>query len=111
MEMGRHIVFDGGPAAAAVARLLEHSSITGKVEVGYRNSMVSGGEVMILTDLVDYEWSTGEQLLWDFMDCLAGRKPVNLGPVFSYYRGMEEAPWMVEAFAQALGVTPSWERT
>jgi hypothetical protein len=107
----RRIVFDGGPLAACVARLLDGPPLKDKVEVSYRDSMVVSDPVMIVTDATDHVWSTGEEQVWQLLTSLAGRGTVNLGDLAAYvrYGTPEVGPWLVEAVGALFGVPPHWE--
>lgn len=83
----RELAFDMGPMALAVARLVGGSPLDTKVEITDRESMVGDGRVMIVRDVTEYAWSSGEEVLWRLLVSLSGAGEVNLGHVISHYLG------------------------
>lgn len=83
--------------------LIEGSSLADKVSQDERPAMIGNTTVLELRPaaLPFSAWSTGEQLLWQFIASLAGKQAVNLGDLANYFRGSPESHRMLAAFATA----------
>jgi hypothetical protein len=104
--MSRHIVLDDGPLALTVLRLIETSPIEDKITVERRTSHLTGGKVVSLEDRTGYVWSTGENMLWDFIASLAGQEKINLGETAAHFRPTDLAEWMAACLAELFGTAP-----
>lgn len=101
------VMFPSGTLAKAVRRLIEHSPIAGKVEFGEIDSMLHGARaLMTVTDVTPYFWSTGEELLWDFLTGVAGQGPCPLYEIVMRFRGTALAPWIGAVVNELLSIDP-----
>jgi hypothetical protein len=108
--MPRYIVFDREPLALMARQLLLRSPIADKVEVMTRPHLISEGvRVTEMTDVTSYRWSTGEEVLWDFLTALAGSGSVNLAVLAGRYARTDLGAQITEALAELMGVPPMGE--
>jgi len=103
-ELPDVVVFERMPVA--VRGLISNTLLSGLIRTVERESIIPGGGMVTECVPVNppFVWSTGEQVLWQYLASLAGMGTVNLREVALMFRSSGYIVQIVEAFEAVAGL-------